>query len=94
MASVVCSALCTTYCHSIVNERETQYIYYYIPKLSCICWHTAAGVKKVEQVMQEEVVFRNRVAQSHTTSVSHSLKKNSVALVHMYSEYILNLYLR
>ena len=37
----------------------------YIPKLSCICWH--AGVKKVEQIMQEEVVFRNQVVQSHAT---------------------------
>ena len=27
----------------------------YIPKLSCICWH--AGIKKVEQIMQEEVVL-------------------------------------
>ena len=37
----------------------------YIPKLSCICWHVS--VKKVEQIMQEEIVFRNQVAPSHAT---------------------------
>ena len=29
------------------------------------CWHT--GIKKVEQIMQEEVIFRKQVAQSHAT---------------------------
>ena len=34
----------------------------YIPKFSCICWHT--DVKEVQLVMQEEeVVFRSQVTQ-------------------------------
>ena len=37
----------------------------YIPKLSCICWHT--GVKIVQQIMQEKVILRSQVTQSHAT---------------------------
>lgn len=29
----------------------------YIPRLSCICWPT--GVKKVQQIMKEKVVYRS-----------------------------------
>ena len=38
----------------------------YIPKLPCICCHT--GVRKVEQIKEEDVVFRSQVTQSLATS--------------------------
>ena len=40
-----------------LNNGYTITLVTYIPKLSRICWHV--GVKKVEQIMQEEVVFIN-----------------------------------